>query len=179
MAEGQENNSGLLRQACEDAYNKYPKSCSHAVWYVIRQYNADQQYMNANQLINNMAASPAWQEVGLDELSGLADKGMLVVGGAKADGNGHVIVVYPGPMKPNGGFSYASKKTGKTEIARKTGTYASAMSTSMGSWPGAKSKGEKTVRDPWGTEEKFNEVRFWKYVGPIKKKPVSAEATGN
>jgi hypothetical protein len=96
-------------------------------------------------------------------LSKLASDGVLVVGGANDSPNGHVIVVYPGPAKFDGGFYYQSKK-GKSILAGPHGTYALAMSTSMGSWPGAKSKGDKTVADPWGLD-KFEKVKFWKYIG--------------
>lgn len=41
------------------------------------------------------------------------------------------------------------------------GKYPPAMSTSLGSWPGAMSDGDKTVWDPWGTDAAFAKVRFW------------------
>lgn len=43
----------------------------------------------------------------------------------------------------------------------RTGLYPLAMSTSVGSWPGAMSKGDKTVWDPWGNDDRFAEVKFW------------------
>jgi hypothetical protein len=174
MAEDLSNNRKKLLQSCDDAYNKYPKSCSHSVWHVIQQYKPDQHYMNANQLINHLSTNAEWQEVHLSELSKLASNGVLVVGGAKQDGHGHVIVVYPGPEKPKGGF-YFKDHTGKKVQAAVKGSYALAMSTSMGSFPGARSKGEKTIRDPWGNETKFQQVKFWKYLGP-KNKVTPAES---
>ena len=41
--------------------------------------------------------------------------------------------------------------------------YPLAMSTSMGTWPRASSKGDKTIIDPWPNT--FDKVRFWKYIG--------------
>ena len=152
-----------LKTACDEAYVQYPHSCSHAVWYVIKQYIPDQPYLTANSLIHNLTASPQWQEVQVSELSKLASDGVLVVGGAADTPNGHVIVVYPGPAKFSGGYYYKNRKSGKNEKARSLGIYPLAMSTSMGSWPGAKSNGDKTVIDPW--PNKFSSVRFWKYVG--------------
>ncbi len=50
--------------------------------------------------------------------------------------------------------------------------YPLCMSTSIGykpgetdlkkqGWPGAMSKGDKTVWDPWGNDDKFAKVKFW------------------
>ena len=90
------------------------------------------------------------------------------MGGLKEKEHGHVIVVCPGQEKQSGGYHYKDKRTGKNELASPHGIYARAMSTSMGSWPGAKSNGDKTVFDPWGPV-KFKNVKFWKYVGPKDK----------
>ena len=84
-----------------------------------------------------------------------------MVGGANASPNGHVIVIYPGDKKGNGGYSYFWKKGNKNLILTATGIYARCMSTSMGSWPGAQSRGDKTVWDPWGSDDKFDDVEFW------------------
>jgi hypothetical protein len=56
-------------------------------------------------------------------------------------------------------------------IVSEKGSYARAMSTSMGTWPGAMSHGDKTVWDSWGKNATFKTVRFWKYVGPIRRGP--------
>jgi len=162
MEEGQGNASLKLNNACQTAFLTYPSSCSHAVWYVIKQYKSKQEWMSANDLVDHLDKSSDWKEVELSELSRLASDGVLVVGGAKENGHGHVIVVYPGQSKQSGGFSY--EKNGEDKIARSHGEYPLAMSTSSGRWPGAKSNGDKTVFDAWGAV-KFKPVRFWKYVG--------------
>lgn len=169
MASDQNENVEKLTKACNEAYYNYPTSCSHSVLYVIRQYKPEQPFMIANKLIDHLSVSPEWQEVRLSELSRLAASGSLIVGGAKEDGHGHVIVVYPGPEKKSGGFYYKDSKSGEMRIMGPKGVYARAMSTAMGSWPGAKSNGDKTVFDPWKAKD-FKRVRFWKYVGPIKSK---------
>jgi hypothetical protein len=155
-----------LKRACDQAYERYGGSCSHAVWHVISQYDPAQPYMQANQLIDRLTASAKWQTVEPYELSRLASQGILVVGGLKkTSGNGHVIVVYPGPEKPAGGYR-ANDRAGKPYQVRSRGWYALAMSTSIGHWPGAKSRGDKTVWDAWGQDAEFGQVKFWKYVGP-------------
>ena len=163
MASGTNGKAEKLKRTCDEAYAQYGSSCSHAVWYVISQYDPSQQYRQANQLVEYLATSPKWQPVAVNELSGLASQGTLIVGGLeKASGNGHVIVVYPGPEKPNGGY-YTPRSSGKIQKVSSTGSYAPAMSTSMGQWPGAKSYGDKTVWDPWGNDADFKKVRFWRY----------------
>lgn len=154
-----------LKTACSEAFLKFPNSCSHAVWYVLQQYIPNQPYLSANHLIASIESSSGkWQEVGLRDLSRLANDGVLVVGGAVEVPNGHVIIVYPGKEKFSGGYSFKDKATGKMIDAEPYGSYALAMSTTMGSWPGARSNGDKTVFDPWGSK-KFKGVRFWMYVG--------------
>jgi hypothetical protein len=164
MIENLNDKAKQLRKACGEAYKSYPDSCSHSVWYVISKYKNDQQYMIANKLLDYIASSPDWKEVQLNELSQLANDGILVVGGKKEHGNGHVIVVYPGDEKARGGYFYE----GSDVTISEKGSYARAMSTSMGSWPGAMSNGDKTVWDAWGSDKKMITVRFWKFVGPIR-----------
>ncbi|GFO60220.1 hypothetical protein GMST_25450 [Geomonas silvestris] len=166
MAQDQGNPADKLRAACQAAFQKYPDSCSTAVWHVIRQYRPSQPYLMANDLLDALGSSPDWQEVPLNHVSTVANEGGVVVGGLKEPGHGHVAVVYPGEEKLNGGFTYISKKTGKPVEAAATGTYPLAMSTTMGAWPGAKSNGDKTVRDPWPAE-KFKAVQFWRYIGSV------------
>lgn len=158
------SNGEKLRFACDEAFKRYPKSCSHAVWFLILNYVPDQQYMVANDLIDYVSSSSNWQEVALSDLSSYANRGELVIGGAKEAGHGHVIGVYPGDEKPRGVFFIMDKRTGKEVLARETGSYARAMSTSLGSYPGAISCGDKTVRDPW-SEMGFKRVKFWRYIG--------------
>ncbi len=154
----------VLKDLCDQAYDDNPHSCSHAVWQVIRHFRPEQTWKNANALIDEISSSEAWREVAIGELSHLANQGILVVGGKKESGHGHVVVVYPGPEKRDGGFYYKDKVTGDQVLAKAHGMFARSMSTSMGSWPGAKSRGDKTVYDAWGSR-KFYDVKFWKYQG--------------
>jgi len=156
-----------LQDACDDAAHIYRNSCSHAVWYVIRKYIPEQKWMNANSLVDEISDSDDWEEVKVSELSKLANEGILVVGGLRETGHGHVIVVYPGPEKRDGGYYYTDKVTGKRVLAKDHRNYALAMSTTMGDWPGAKSNGDKTVYDAWGSR-KFSNVKFWKYKDSLR-----------
>lgn len=181
MANGHDKNPETLRKACNEAFKANRKSCSDAVWYVIKQYKADQKLMQANALVDHLEKTPKeWQEVQLKELSGLASAGELVVGGRKeAVGSGHVIVVYPGPEKTKGGYYYTDKKTKKKVKCDEKGVYARAMSTSSADapWPGALSNGDKTVWDPWGRDDRFKAVRFWKYIGTTENKTEQKKTT--
>ncbi|HEX7913399.1 MAG TPA: hypothetical protein VF534_35650, partial [Paraburkholderia sp.] len=47
----------------------------------------------------------------------------IVVSGAKADGNGHVIVVYPGVKRLAGGYSFTTKDSKAVNIPAKRGIY--------------------------------------------------------
>lgn len=154
-----------LKAACDEAFYTYPDSCSHAVWQVIRKYIPDQPYLTANHLLQILGSSPKWQEVQIHELAQLANDGVLVIGGAAEASHGHVIAVYPGQPKSHGGYHYLDRK-GKPTLLASYGIYPLAMSTSMSTWPGAKSNGDKTVADPW-SRDKFKKVRFWKYVGTL------------
>lgn len=155
------NASETLKAVCDEAYEKNPKSCSHAVWAVIRGIvNGSEVYRQANELIDHLGKE--WKEVTLDEAHELANKGIVVVGGAKADTNGHVIIVYPGEKKDTGGYETFNKKLNKTvTVGKRKMKYPLCMSTSIGVWPGAKSKGDKTVWDPWGNDTTFAKVKFW------------------
>lgn len=163
MVEDLSNSPDKLSQACNEAFARYPASCSHAVWYVIKHYKTEQKWMNANELVDHVDRSPDWKEVDIREVSELASSGILVIGGAKEEIHGHVIVVFPGKSKQSGGYKYMKGDKERTAVSH--GEFALAMSTSKGTWPGAKSNGDKTVFDAWG-EAKFKSVRFWKYVGP-------------
>ena len=165
MAIGVNNTTDKLIMACDDAYNIYPNSCSHSVWFVITQYKPDQKWMDANSLVSHLGKSADWREVHVNELAKLANQGVLVVGGSVEDKHGHVIVVYPGPEKSRGGYLYYSRRRGKDVLMPENGSFARSMSTSQGSWAGAMSKGDRTVWDSWGDDDKFATVKFWKYVG--------------
>ena len=149
-----------LRQACDDAADRFPNSCSHAVWHVIQQYLPGQTWMDANALTAYVKGHKEWVTVQASQVGVLARQGVVVVGAKSETGNGHVIVGYPGPDRPAGGYAYP--KDGKTLTLATRGSYAPAMSTSLGSWPGARSKGTKTIWDPWADDAKFAKVTFWK-----------------
>lgn len=149
-----------LKQACDQAYDMHPHSYSHAVWQVIQQYLSKQPWMDANALMAHVQGQKHWKMVAVSEIGRWAREGELVIGGKTESSNGHVIVVYPGPDKPAGGYAYT--KDNKQQSLRTRGNYAPALSTSLGSWPGAMSKGDKTVWDPWANDAKFGQVTFWK-----------------
>ena len=156
------NDAGKLKRAADEAYDLHPKSCSHAVWHVMKQYIPGRDYVMANDLLTHLECNPRWIRVTVGELEKYANEGVLIVGGLAGEKNGHVVVVYPGKAKPRGGFN-AMVKGKLTYLPPQGPTYALLMSTSMsGSWPGTMSKGDKTVRDAW-SEEDFAKVRFWRF----------------
>jgi hypothetical protein len=156
-----------LKKACDDAYKKYPGSCSHAVWFVRTELiDSNAQYRQANQLIDELSTASDWEEVSVDDGWALAQQGIVVIGGLKKVGDhGHVIIIYPGDKVASGGYVYVHKDKGtgkmKSDVLRSHGIFPRALSTSSGGWPGAKSKGEKTVWDPWADDDVFEEVSFW------------------
>ena len=156
-----------LTKASDEAYGKYANSCSHAVWYVLTQIVDKQtKWLDANHLVDFLSRDSGWKEVTVDDGWGLAQKGNVVIGGLKnPKSNGHVILIYPGEKIESGGYfyTYIDKKTKKpkTDKLRSHGRYPRALSTSMGSWPGAMSKGDKTVWDPWANDDTFEDVKFW------------------
>jgi len=141
------------------------------VWYVLTKIvDPNQKWLDANHLVDYLNGSSAWKDVPLEDGFQAAQKGIVVVGGLKKPGDhGHVILIYPGPKIPSGGYlyTYTDKKTKKlkTEVLRSHGNYPPALSTSNGSWPGAKSDGDKTVWDPWADDDKFADVTFWSAAG--------------
>lgn len=161
-----------LKTACDQAYEAAKDSCSHAVMSVIHAVlDAGMVHRNANGLIDHMTTS--WTEVTLDDGHYLANLGRVVVGGKKESSHGHVVVVYPGDKISNGGYQYYWKKGKKNLVMPATGKYPRCLSTSSGSWPGALSKGDKTVWDPWGSDANFAAVKFWAQanVWSLVKKP--------
>ncbi len=156
-----------LKSAADGAYNLYPNSCSHAVWHVMKQYIPDRVYVTANPLLLYLECDPRWKQVRADELEKLANEGVLIVGGLAETPNGHVVVAYPGKAKMAGGYTFT--KAGKAQTVNARGPYALVMSRSMGSWPGAMSRGDKTVWDPWGSDKNFSKVKFWRFDPSIKK----------
>ncbi len=154
-----------LKEACGKAFKDHNGSCSHAVNAIVRTMlglsEAAWPQRQANDLVAFLTQSADWAAVTLDRAYELALQGVPVVGGkAEKTTNGHVIVVYPGLRKPRGGYGYTDK-TGAAKTVALKGSYPLALSTSLGSWPGAKSNGDKTVWDPWGKDEAFALVGFW------------------
>jgi hypothetical protein len=159
-------NVEALTAACDAAYAAHKKSCSHAVWAVIKAvHDPNQKYLQANSLIDWMTVH--WSEVNLEDGYLAANMGAVVVGGKKDTPNGHVICIYPGDKIPRGGYQYFSKAENKNVTMARKGLYPRAMSTALGSWPGAMSCGEKTVYDPWGNEKSFKLVQFWTARWPL------------
>ena len=157
-----------LKQACDEAFNYAPaaRSCSHAVWYVVKTLiDASAPMRPANELITHMSTSKDWSPVTLEEGWKLANQGVVVVGGKSEINNGHVIGIYPGDKIPGGGYQYEAKNkiTGKIETLtmRSHGVLPRCLSRTMGSWPGGTSKGEKNVFDPWGNDAAFSLVKYW------------------
>ena len=96
-----------------------------------------------------------------------ANLGAVVVGGKKEPTHGHVILVYPGARIFNGGYQYYWKKEEKYLMMPRRTLYPPALSTSIGSWPGAMSNGDKTVWDPWANDSKFKLVEFFTPKWPL------------
>jgi len=150
-----------LKNACDRAYDAWPTSCSDAVWNIIRELvSAGAQQIPANDSVDYFDKN--WESVSLDDGFDLANKGVVVVGGAKATVHGHLIAIYPGTKILNGGYQYFYKKANKYLFLKGTTLYPRALSTSQSrEWPGAMSKGDKTVWDPWGRDDAFEKVSFW------------------
>ena len=129
----------------------------------MKQYIPGRDHVVANALLTHLECNPRWMRVQVHELEKYANEGVLIVGGLAEEKNGHVVVVYPGKAKMAGGYTYNDKKTGKVETVRERGPYALVMSRSMGGWPGAMSKGDKTIWDPWGRDDLFAKVKFWRF----------------
>jgi hypothetical protein len=121
--------------------------------------NTAEPYRVANTLIDLFNTSPDWKEVNLDDGWGLANQGVVVVGGLSANPNGHVIVVYPGDKIASGGYLYSYQ--GKMQTLRSHGQYPRCMSQSKPDFPGTRSRGDKTVWDPWANDDKFSTVKYW------------------
>jgi len=125
----------VLADKCHEAYVAHPKSCSHSAIYVIR-----------------ALVDPKFPQLVANDLVDHLTKGKVAIAGRKEAGHGHVCVFYPGPRKTAGGYSGWPPTT---EV------YPLAMSTSLGTWAGAISDGDKTVFDPWFKRSTFEEVKFW------------------
>ena len=146
-----------LMKAAQAAYDRYPRDCSHLVNMVLRAVvNPSEPYQTANSLMASVRAKGSnWRNVSMQEASALANQGKVVIAGlAEAGSHGHVLVLVPGPMQADGGFSCH----GQPIIAH--GAYPPAVSGSLSGWPGAMSRGEKTARDAWRADQ-WPKVTFW------------------
>ncbi len=159
--------ASALKVIMVDAYDKNPSSCSHVVSQVIQNTKPELKWkhIQANQQIDWFNKN--WKKIDLLRAYELANSGKVVVLGVKGDSHGHVMLVYPGMKKKSGGFKFLQKKTGKTlemkpvkDADGKEKLWPLAISGSNGSWPGAKSRGEFTVRDPWSDAD-WAKVVFW------------------
>lgn len=96
-----------------------------------------------------------WQRVTDSQAWSFANQGKVVIVGLKGGANGHVMVIYPGPMKPMGGFTCDGR-----DYPAFGGPFPLAMSTSVSKWCGPRSKGDKTIRDAW-TAADWPKVQRW------------------
>lgn len=148
-----------LTAAGRAGYDANPNDCSHSIWTMLKLMGSpNEPYRTANSLMAYMAsAGSGWRRViTLEEASQLANAGKVVIGGlAVPGGNGHVVMVMPGPMRPSGGFMMPDGK-----VQRSNGMFPPSVSGASSTWPGARSRGEKTVRDPWSAAD-WPKVSFW------------------
>jgi hypothetical protein len=154
-----------LNSICASAYAKNTGNCSGAVRMIAREMGYELPVLSANALIdylNNLKNK--WQAITENEAQAAADRNKLVIAGKKATPNGHVVVVMPGGKIASGGYNYTDK-FGKLQKAANHGSFPRACSTSLGNWPGAISKGEKTVFDSWGNLDSYKGVKYW--VAPV------------
>lgn len=111
----QETNKDRLQKACEAAVVKkgYEQKgdttyCNFAAWEICAAMDytvfGDNKMM-ANQMFDHMIADPAWTIQDSGRANAHAMKGGLAIAAAKADGHGHVAVVYPGPMLFSGSLN--------------------------------------------------------------------------
>ena len=66
----------------------------------------------------------------------------------------------PGDKQKSGGYTATNKK-GQTFTARDYGMFPKSCSTAAGSWPGARSNGDKSSFDAWGNADNYKGVKYW------------------
>lgn len=149
-----------LLTAGQAGYDAYPNDCSHSIWSMLHQLGLNEPYRVANDVMGHLARKGSgWREVTVAEAGELANAGKVVIGGlAVPGGHGHVVMVMPGALRASGGYRVGIGK--KARAIARSGAYPPSASGAMGAWPGAKSRGEKTVRDPWSADD-FSKVTFW------------------
>lgn len=101
-----------LTDAIDESFDLYsqPKNgatfCNFSVFHVLQRMGADQFRdasggpMLADQMIDAMTRSPAWEEIQMEQAQDMANSGEIVVAGMTGDelkdAHGHVVVVRPG-----------------------------------------------------------------------------------
>lgn len=153
MAQGDDTQAAAkLAAAGQAGYDAYPRDCSHSVWVMLQQMGVAEPYRVANDIMAHLASrNSGWHQVSVEEAGRLANGGKVVIGGlANSGGSGHVLMVMPGASRSAGGFAGM----------RRQGSYPLSASGAASSWPGARSRGEKTVRDPWSNTD-WPSVTFW------------------
>jgi len=151
-------------QAARTAYAFDPNDCNVAVWKYLQTTG---QTINgtdpkgpaplANDMLDRLAAAGSgWHVVSLEEGTKLANHGKVVIGGEKEPDHGHVVAMLPGPLHNAGGF-----KNQRGEMMRqRPELYPPALSASKADYPGTRSDGDKTVRDPF-TPENWKDVHWY------------------
>jgi hypothetical protein len=154
-----------LTAICASAYAKNAGNCSGAVRMIAHEMGYELPALSANALVDYLSnPKNKWLSITDTEAQMAADRNKLVIAGKKSIPNGHVVVVMPGGKIASGGYSYTDK-FGKLQKAANHGSFPRACSTSLGNWPGAISKGEKTVFDSWGNIDSYKGVKYW--VAPV------------
>jgi hypothetical protein len=155
-----------IKTACDQAY-RMSFDCSDLVWRVwTKVINDKDPKREANALIDYLEKESTrpgsgWSVVSIGRAYELVNTDVFVIAGARKSPHGHVVVLYPGLRKPDGGFRFTNKE-GESVVARRHGTFPRCVSRSSGKWPGANSDGDKTVRDPWDDKD-FKQVKYWAY----------------
>ena len=140
-----------LEDVAHTAYDTYSHDCSHSIWFVLKQtVDPNQPYMVADQLMASIKRPGSGCGRCSLRKRLIPPTGAWWCWAAAKTGHGHVVVVMPGPWHAAGGFSGLPEQ----------GSYPPSMSGSMSSWQGARSRGERTVRDPWGAAD-WPQVTFW------------------
>lgn len=146
-----------LTAAGAAGYDAHPNDCSRSIWAMFQALHDDQPYRTANGWMAFLASpNSGWHQVSVEQAGDLANRGTVVIGGlAVQGGSGHVVMVMPGQARPAGGYAMPGGGT-----APVYGAFPPSASGAASRWPGAHSRGEKTVADPW-PRDAFHRVTFW------------------
>ena len=143
--------------AAKAAYSFDPRDCNVAVWKFLQLTGQSINGTNpnghapfANVIMDKLGApGSGWRSVSLDDGIKAANDGKIVIGGTKDDGHGHVVAMLPGPLQPSGGFANQNGKV----MPYSTTQYPPVLSASSSLYPGTRSDGDKTVRDPFSFDD--------------------------